>query len=62
MLLYDPDGQEGWDGVFRLVAYIRAEVEPEIAADPLLGEVGWSWLSEALDAQVPGLRGSRAAR
>src|SRR5579859_4914495 len=54
VLLYDPDGQEGWDGVFRLVAYIRAEVEPEIAADPLLGEVGWSWLSEALDAQVPG--------
>jgi hypothetical protein len=54
ILLYDPDGQEGWDGVFRLVAYIRADVEPEIAADPLLGEVGWSWLSEALDARVPG--------
>ena len=54
ILLYDPDGQEGWDGVFRLVAYVRADVEPEIAADPLLGEVGWSWLSEALDAHVPG--------
>ena len=54
VLLYDPDGQDGWDGVFRLVAYIRAEVEPEIAADPLLGEVGWSWLSEALDTRVPG--------
>jgi hypothetical protein len=54
VLLYDPDGQEGWDGVFRLVAYVRADVEPEMAADPLLGEVGWSWLSEALDAHVPG--------
>jgi hypothetical protein len=54
VLLYDPAGQEGWDGAFRLVAYVRAEVEPEIAADPLLGEVGWSWLSEALDQQVPG--------
>jgi len=54
VLLYDPDGQPGWDGFFRLVAYVRAEVEPEIAADPLLGEVGWSWLSEALDAHVPG--------
>jgi hypothetical protein len=54
VLLYDPDGQESWGGVFRLVAYIRADVEPEIAADPLLGEVGWSWLSEALDACVPG--------
>jgi Protein of unknown function (DUF3000) len=54
VLLYDPDGQDGWDGVFRLVAYIRAEVEPEVAADPLLGEVGWSWLCEALDTHVPG--------
>lgn len=54
VLLYDPDGQAGWDGFFRLVAYVRADVEPEIAADPLLGEVGWSWLSEALDAHVPG--------
>src|SRR6266851_3572693 len=54
VLLYDPDGQPGWDGFFRLVAYVRADVEPEMAADPLLGEVGWSWLSEALDAHVPG--------
>jgi hypothetical protein len=54
VLLYDPDSQQGWDGFFRLVAYVRADVEPEMAADPLLGEVGWSWLSEALDARVPG--------
>jgi DUF3000 family protein len=54
ILLYDPDGHQGWDGSFRLVAYVRADVEPEMAADPLLGEVGWSWLSEALDAHVPG--------
>jgi len=54
VLLYDPDGQQGWEGFFRLVAYVRADVEPEMAADPLLGEVGWSWLSEALDMHVPG--------
>jgi Protein of unknown function (DUF3000) len=54
VLLFDPDGQEGWNGAFRLVAYIRAEIEPEMAADPLLGEVGWSWLCEALDAHAPG--------
>jgi hypothetical protein len=54
VLLYDPAGQRGWDGFFRLVAYVHADVEPEIAADPLLGEVGWSWLIEALDARVPG--------
>jgi hypothetical protein len=54
VLLYDPDGQQGWEGFFRLVAYVRADVEPEMAADPMLGEVGWSWLSEALDMHVPG--------
>ncbi len=54
VLLYDPDGQQGWEGFFRLVAYVRADVEPEMAADPLLGEVGWSWLSEALDTHAPG--------
>ena len=52
VLLYDPAGHEGWAGVFRLVAYVRADIEPEVAADPLLGEVGWSWLTEALE--VPG--------
>src|SRR5215467_10657964 len=29
VLLYDPDGQQGWNGLFRLVAYVRADVEPE---------------------------------
>jgi Protein of unknown function (DUF3000) len=53
ILLYDPDGQQGWPGVFRLVAYVRADVEPEVAADPLLGEVGWSWLTEALTSHAP---------
>jgi hypothetical protein len=54
VLLYDPDGQPGWAGPFRVIAYIRADVEPEIAADPLLGTVGWSWLTEALDARAVG--------
>lgn len=54
MLLYDPAGQEGWTGEFRLVAQVHADVDPEMAEDPLLGEVGWSWLTEALDARAPG--------
>jgi hypothetical protein len=49
ILLYDPDGQRGWEGPFRLVAYVRADMEPEITSDPLLGPVAWSWLTEALD-------------
>lgn len=49
VVLYDPDGHEGWEGVLRLVAYATAEVEEDIAADPSLPEVGWSWLADALE-------------
>jgi hypothetical protein len=56
VLLYDPAGQAGWAGRFRVIAYIRAELEPEIAADPLIGQVGWSWLTEALDGRAAGYR------
>jgi hypothetical protein len=31
------------------VVYVRAEVDAELATDPLLPEVGWSWLTDALD-------------
>jgi hypothetical protein len=51
VLLYDPAGQDGWAGPFRVIAYVRAELEPEIAADPLVGQVGWSWLTEALESR-----------
>jgi hypothetical protein len=54
IVLYDPDGQRGWHGDFRVVAYIRADLEPEIAADPLIGSVGWSWLTEALGTREAG--------
>ena len=50
VLLHDPAGNDAWNGTFRCVAYVRAEIDPEMANDPLLGEVGWSWLTEALDA------------
>ena len=51
VILHDPQGQEGWRGDTRVVAFVSAEVEAEMAADPSLSEVGWSWLSEALDAR-----------
>jgi hypothetical protein len=54
VLLYDPAGQHGWAGPLRVIVYIRADLEPEIAADPMLGEVAWSWLTEALDARTSG--------
>lgn len=50
VLLHDPAGNDTWHGTFRLVAYARAEIEPEMVTDPLLSAVGWSWLGEALAA------------
>lgn len=50
VLLHDPAGHEAWQGTFRVVTYVRADLEPEMAADPLLPGVGWAWLTEALDA------------
>lgn len=49
VLLHDPDGHESWHGTFRCVTYVRADCEPEMVGDALLGTVAWSWLAEALD-------------
>lgn len=48
ILLHDPAGNTAWDGTFRLVTFVRAEVDPEMVTDPLLAQVGWSWLTDAL--------------
>jgi len=56
ILLHDPDGNDAWGttrsgpGRFRLVAYARAEIDVDLITDQMLGAVGWSWLTEALDA------------
>jgi len=50
VLLHDPAGHEAWEGTFRVVTMTRAELEPELAMDPLLPEVGWTWLTESLHA------------
>ena len=51
VLLHDPAGQDAWAGTFRVVTFIRAALEPEIAADPMLSGVGWTWLLDALEAR-----------
>lgn len=50
IILHDPAGNDAWRGEYRLVSLARAGVDAEMAADPLLPEVGWSWLKEALTA------------
>lgn len=59
IVLYDPDGQAGWHGEFRIVTTIKATLDPELDADPLLTEIAWSWVTEALDGlDARGLSGT----
>ena len=48
VLLHEPGGQATWQGDTRAVVFVRAVLEPELAVDPMLLEVGWDWLSEAI--------------
>ena len=48
VVLHDPAGQDGWEGDTRVVAFVSADVDPEMAVDPSLFAVGWSWLVDAL--------------
>ncbi|KQB86515.1 hypothetical protein Clow_00723 [Corynebacterium lowii] len=51
ILLHDPKAEDAWEGAMRLVAYIQADMDDEVAADPLLPEVAWQWLTEGLESQ-----------
>jgi hypothetical protein len=51
VLLFDPSGPEPWEGQWRAVTYAKTTMEPEVGGDPLAGEVGWSWLTEALQSR-----------
>ena len=57
VLLHDPDGVEEWGGSFRAVVFARAALEQDLVDDPLLHDVGWSWVTECLAA-----RGCRATQ
>ena len=59
ILLHDPAGNDAWGGTFRCVTFARADIEADMAADPMLPSVGWSWLTEALEGQ--GARHSAAS-
>jgi hypothetical protein len=61
ILLHDPAGNDAWDGTFRCVTFARADIESEMASDPSLPSVGWTWLTDALeshDAAFHALSGS----
>ncbi|MCB4207643.1 DUF3000 domain-containing protein [Arthrobacter sp. UM1] len=50
MLLHDPSAPEDWDGDFRVVTYVRADLEEDMGNDPLMSSVAWDWLTESLDS------------
>jgi len=54
VLLHDPDTPSAWDGAWRIVAFAQAPLETEIGTDPLLADVTWSWLVDALDSRSAG--------
>jgi len=61
VLLHDPAGQPTWDGDFRIVTFVNADIEADVVTDEMFDEVAWSWLLECLDnseAQYTALSGT----
>jgi hypothetical protein len=54
ILLYNPDGVTAWEGTLRIVIFVTAEVDDEIARDPMLPDVAWSWLTDCLELSGAG--------
>ncbi|WP_372698529.1 DUF3000 domain-containing protein [Arthrobacter sp. JSM 101049] len=48
ILLHDPQGSDLWKGTFRIVTYIRAQLDAAMGNDQMLGSVAWTWLLDAL--------------
>ncbi|MEV8251374.1 DUF3000 domain-containing protein [Microbacterium sp. NPDC076768] len=51
VLLHDPDAPSAWGGLWRIIIFAQAPLETEIGIDPLLADVTWSWLVDALDSR-----------
>lgn len=48
ILLHDPDAPAPWNGPWRIVCFAQAPLETDIGVDPMLADVAWSWLMDAL--------------
>lgn len=54
VLLHDPARPASWETDTRVVVYVEADIDAEMAEDQLLTDVGWTWLQEALSAsEIP---------
>ena len=54
VLLHDPEEPAPWNGPWRIVCFAQAPLEPEIGIDPLLADVAWTWLTDALESRRAG--------
>lgn len=52
ILLHDPDEPGPWDGPWRVVCFAQAPLEPDLGTDPLMADVAWSWLTDALGTRA----------
>jgi hypothetical protein len=51
ILLHDPDEPAPWNGAWRIICCAQAPLEPDIGIDPLVADVAWSWLMDALKSR-----------
>ncbi|HAQ59621.1 MAG TPA: DUF3000 domain-containing protein [Microbacterium sp.] len=51
ILLHDPSEPAAWGGPLRIVCFAQAPLETDIGIDPMLADVTWSWLVDALDSR-----------
>ena len=56
VIFYDPQGQENWGGKFRIVMMMQARTEVSMAQDPVMKQVAWDWLHDALDQAGAGVQ------
>jgi hypothetical protein len=54
ILLHDPDEPAPWNGPWRIVCFAQAPLEPDIGVDPMLADVAWAWLTDALRSRQAG--------
>ena len=53
IVFHNPEPPGVWEGDVRIVTAGRADLDREMGEDPLMAEVAWMWLVEALDAAGP---------
>lgn len=54
VLLHDADEPSQWNGPWRIVSFAQAPLEPDIGIDPMLADVAWAWLTDALSSRGAG--------